>query len=246
MEMEGKSWVDAVKELLGISHDEMPVVPKARDVETKGKMVLPDKNDTYKHLFAYLIKSRGIDQDVVTEFVDKKLIYEDSRRNCVFVGYDKDGEPAYASQRSSRTTGQVFRGDIKNSDKSVPFYYIGNSNTVCVVESPIDLMSYLTLLKLHGCNEFEHHMISLGGVSDKALMSFLKVHENIETIVMCLDNDEAGLNGCLRVGIKLQDEYSIRRHSPKGKDFNEDLVAMKQEMSNVIREPPDLEEDEEL
>jgi hypothetical protein len=243
MEMEGKSWVDAVKELLGISHDEMPVVLRPRDIETKDKMVLPDKNDTYKHLFAYLIKSREIDQDVVTKFVDKKLIYEDSRRNCVFVGYDKDGEPAYASQRSSRTTGHVFRGDVKNSDKSVPFYYKGNSNTVCVFESPIDLMSYLTLLKLHGCNDFEHHMISLGGVSDKALMSFLEEHEDIETIVMCLDNDEAGLNGCLRVGIALQDEYSIRRHSPKGKDFNEDLVAMKQEMTNEIREPPEVEDD---
>jgi len=240
MEMEGKSWVDAVKELLGISYDEMPVVPKARNIETKGKMVLPDRNDTYKHLFAYLIKSRGIDQDVVTEFVDKKLIYEDSRRNCVFVGYDKDGEAAYASQRSSRTTGQVFRCDVKNSDKSVPFYYKGNSNTVCVFESPIDLMSYLTLLKLHGCNDFEHHMISLGGVSDKALHRFLDDNKDIATIIMCVDNDKAGLNSCLRVGIKFQDDYSIRRHSPKGKDFNEDLQSIKEEFMNRVREPPEV------
>ena len=63
---------------------------------------------------------------------------------------------------------------------------------------------------------------------------------------MCLDNDEAGLNGCLRVGIKLQDEYSIRRHSPKGKDFNEDLVAMKEEIDREPREPPDLDEGEAL
>lgn len=239
MEMEGKSWVDSVKELLGNSYEEVQVRPKPIEPEIKGPMVLPEKNDTYKHLFAYLIKSRGIDQDIVTDFVDKKLIYEDSRRNCVFVGYDKGGEPAYASQRSSRTTGQIFRSDVKNSDKSVPFYYPGKSNTVCVFESPIDLMSYLTLLRLHNCNDFEHHMISLGGVSDKALLSFLEDHEDIETIVMCVDNDEAGLNSCLRVGIKLQDDYSIRRHSPRGKDFNEDLVAMKQELFNEVREPPD-------
>lgn len=246
MEMDSKSWVDAVKDLLGNSYEEVHVKSKPIEPEVKGPMILPKKNDTYKHLFAYLIKSRGIDQDIVTDFVDKKLIYEDSRRNCVFVGYDKEGEPAYASQRSSRTTGQIFRGDVKNSDKSVPFCYPGKSDTVCVYESPIDLMSYLTLLRLHNCNDFEHHMISLGGVSDKALLSFLEDNKDIETIVMCVDNDEAGLISYLRVGIKLQDDYSIRRHSPRGKDFNEDLVAMKQEMVNDIREPPSQEEGEDL
>src|SRR6056297_1647443 len=65
MEIEGKTWIDSVKELLGISHEELPVLPKVRDIETKGKLQLPDKNATYKHLFAYLIKSRHIDQEVV-------------------------------------------------------------------------------------------------------------------------------------------------------------------------------------
>ena len=48
-------------------------------------MILPEKNDTYKHLFAYLIKARNIDKDIVAEFVDKKMIYEDRNKNCVFV-----------------------------------------------------------------------------------------------------------------------------------------------------------------
>lgn len=43
------------------------------NTETKGKMVLPEKNDTYKHLFAYLIKLRNIDKEVVSEFVDRQL-----------------------------------------------------------------------------------------------------------------------------------------------------------------------------
>jgi hypothetical protein len=240
MEMESKSWVDAVKELLGISHDEMPVVSKPKENETKGDMVLPDKNSSYKHLFAYLIKSRGIDQDVVTEFVDKKLIYEDRRRNCVFVGYDKERKPAYASLRSTRTVGEVFRGDVKNSDKGVPFHFEGDSKAVCVFESPIDLMSYLSLIKIYDVEDFNHHLISLGGVSDKALMSFLDKHKDIETVILCLDNDEAGTNACLRIGIKLQDNYQLRRHSPKGKDFNEDLVAINLEViGNRVREPPE-------
>lgn len=246
MEMENKSWVDAVKELLGIDHNEIPVVPKEILNEPKGDMELPVKNDTYKHLFAYLIKSRMIDSDIVTDFVDKKLVYEDSRRNCVFVGYNSSDKAAYASMRSCRTTGVAFKGDVKNSDKSVPFYYEGKSDTVCVFESPIDMMSYLSLLKLHGCNDFEHHMISLGGVSDKALRGFLDNSPGINTIVLCLDNDEAGLNACLRISIKLQDDYQMRRHSPRGKDFNDDLISTKQEEVNYrVREPPeDTMEDE--
>jgi len=240
MEMENKSWVDSVKELLGIDHNENPVVQKKVMSQPIEDMVLPDKNDTYKHIFAYLIKSRMIDSDIVTDFVNKKLIYEDSRRNCVFVGYNSSGEAAYGSMRSSRTTGEPFKGDVKNSDKSVPFYYEGKSDTVCVFESPIDMMSYLNLLKLHGCNDFEHHMISLGGVSDRALLGFLDNSPGIETIVLCLDNDEAGQNGCLRIGIKLQNEYQLRRHSPRSKDFNEDLVLLKEELAQDVRDPPEI------
>lgn len=240
MEMEGKTWVDSVKELLGITHDELPIIPKVINHETKDQMVLPEKNDTYKHLFAYLIKGRGIDSAVVSEFVEKKMLYEDKSKNCVFVGFNEVGAPAYASRRSARTVGEVFKGDVRNSDKSWPFYHTGESNTLYVFESPIDLMSYLSLLKIYNINEFNHHMISLGGVADSGLMRFLDRHEAIETIVLCLDNDEAGTDACLRIGIQLQDQYQLKRHSPKLKDFNEDLLEAIQEANNYReREPPE-------
>lgn len=241
MEMEGKSWVDSVKELLGISHDELlVVVPKVKDIEPKGKLVLPDKNDTYKHLFAYLIKSRHIDKKVVTEFVDKKMLYEDKNRNCVFVGFNDKNEPVYANRRSARTVGETFKGDVRNSDKSWPFYYKGSSNTVCVFEAPIDLMSYLSLLKVHVIEEFEHHLISLGGVTDKALQTFLKQNKKIDTIMLCLDNDQAGHDACSQINEKYGDDYKLLRHKPKGKDFNEDLVGISSdERILAAREPPD-------
>lgn len=226
MEIEGKSWVDAVKELLGINYEELPVVPKIRDAEPKGKLVLPDKNDTYKHLFAYLIKSRHIDKDIVTNFVDRKMLYEDKNRNCVFVGFTDKDKPAYASRRSARTVGEAFKGDVRNSDKSWPFHYPGSSNTVCVFEAPIDLMSYLSLLKNHGIDEFNHHLISLGGVTDKALQRFLKVNGNIDTIMLCLDNDRAGHDACSKINEKYGGDYKILRHKPNGKDFNEDLISL--------------------
>lgn len=240
MEMEGKSWVDAIKELLGISYDELPSVLVVTKMKDNRKLVLPEKNDTYKHLFAYLIKSRYIHKDVVADFVDRKMLYEDKRRNCVFVGFNDKGDPAYASRRSARTVGEVFKGDVRGSDKSWPFGYLGSSNTVCVYEAPIDLMSYMTLVKIHGIKDFNHHLISLGGVSDKALENYLKMNSSIDTIILCLDNDKAGQDACRQINEKYGSEYRILRHKPKTKDFNEDLVELSIQGSVVAaREPPD-------
>ncbi len=243
MEVEGKSWLDSVKELLGMDYDEFPVVSRKQESEAKQKLILPEVNHTYKHVFAYLIKGRHIDKEVVSDFVEKKMLYEDINRNCVFVGFNNQDEPAFASRRSARTVGKAFRGDVKNSDKSWPFYYEGSSKTVCVFESPIDLMSYLSLLKCYDIKDFDHHMISLGGVTDLGLMSFLKRNQAIERIVLCLDNDQAGSDACLRLGIKLQDNYELRRHNPVRKDFNEDLLNVSSNNCNKAREPPFEEEE---
>ena len=251
MEMESLTWVEAIKELLCIEDQELPYVPRQLSCdEDKGELVLPQKNDTYRHLFAYLIQSRGIDQSIVTTFVDKKLIYEDEKRNCVFVGYKQDGQPGYASLRSTRTMGDSFRGDVRNSDKSYGFSWEGGDHGICVFEAPIDLLSYLSLLKLHGIESFDHHLISLGGVTDKALDYYLAAHSEINKIILCLDNDPAGHEAAVRIQKKYGECYQILRHTPKNKDFNEDLIQVKKNLSVMAREPPVayevLEEDMEM
>ncbi|MFT9495047.1 DUF3991 and toprim domain-containing protein [Anaerosolibacter sp.] len=224
MVMEGKNWVDAIYTLLGVEKCDLRIVPNRSEERVEFK--LPEKNDTFKHIIAYLIRSRGIDKEVVYDFINREKIYENKNRSCVFVGYDENKEPKYASVRSTNTTGETYRGDVKNSDKTFPFCYEGTSNTVCVFEAPIDLMSYLSLLKYHEVHEFRHHMISLGGVADKALDYYLKLHPEIERIVLCIDNDEAGHFACERLNEKYHDHYKILRHSPIGKDFNDDMLSI--------------------
>ena len=68
-----------------------PIIPdehlKHRD------MVLPPKNNNYRRLFAYLIQTRGLSSEVVSDFVHRKLIYEDSvHHNIVYCGYDPEGK----------------------------------------------------------------------------------------------------------------------------------------------------------
>lgn len=244
MEMEGKSWVEAINTLLGIDPSELKVIPPPA-IEEKEEFKLPEKNDTFKHIIAYLIQTRGIDRDVVYDFINQGKLYENKYKSCVFVGRDEQGEAKYASVRSTNTAGDSFRADVKGSDKRYPFCYEGTSKTVCIFESPIDLMSYLTLLKYHEVNNFSHHMISLGGVADKALDYYLKQYKDIDRIMLCLDNDKAGHFACHQFYEKYHEKYKIVRHSPKGKDFNEDLLEIKNQFKLAkVREPPEAYLDE--
>ena len=209
MEMEGKTWVESVKQLLGISYDELAYIP--------------EKNDTYKHIFAYLIKTRKLDKDVISQFVKDKKIYEDTHNNCVFVGYDEKSNLRFASVRGTNIN-KKFRRDIENSDKGYPFCVNGTSDTLLIFEAPIDLMSYMTLLKLHGISNFNHHMISMGGTSYIPIEKYLKRYPEITNITLCLDSDDEGNFFSQKIREKFGDDYEISKHIPKGKDFNEELI----------------------
>lgn len=242
MHMENKTWVEAVKELLGLPpeyHEHSGTLNQSalKEDPHKKAFVLPEKNDTYRHLFAYLIGTRKIDKQLVYDLVKLNKIYENKYYNCcVFVGYDKNGEAKYAAIRGTNSALQ-YRKDVAGSDKSYPFAVDIRGGKVCndgelrsknlfVFESPIDLMSYLSLLKLHRIKDFEAHCISLGGVCDPALERFLNEHPEITEITLGLDNDEAGRFACEQIQQKYSERYTIRRHLPENKDFNEDLVKL--------------------
>lgn len=223
MELEGKTWVESVKELLGITHDELPYIePPPKDIEEKGELILPKKNNTYKHIFAYLIKTRKIDSKVVQEFVKNKQLYEDERRNCVFVGYDDDKNPKFISLRG--TGDKRYRKDLWGSDKTYPFHKEGKNDKLLIFESAIDLMSYVTLAKIHNIKDFDYHMISMGGTSYLPIDYYTSKHPNIKKMILCLDNDDEGHFFSQQIRERYGDSFHISKHVPTLKDFNEDLI----------------------
>lgn len=87
-----KSYPEAVEYLLGGSFGSLitspPIVKETKPFE------LPPKNDNMRRVYAYLVKHRGIDSNVLNAFVNAEMIYESTDyHNAVFVGYDKDGVP---------------------------------------------------------------------------------------------------------------------------------------------------------
>ena len=63
----------------------------------KKELVLPEKDDNYRRVYAYLLKTRFIDKEIVNAFVQRKMIYQEkNRKNLVFVGHNEAGKPVYA------------------------------------------------------------------------------------------------------------------------------------------------------
>lgn len=239
MHMEQKSWGQAVRQLVELNKDPNYQIGKKVEhpaPEIKGAFVLPDKNNTFKHLFAYLIQHRKIDKDLVYQLVKEKKIYENDKRSVVFVGYDEHGEAKYASVRSTNTLGKDFKGDVANSDKSYSFSLEGKTDTVRVFESAIDLMSYYTLMKMYGI-EPEDHMVSLGSLADSALQKYYINHPNISRIVFCLDNDQWGREATTRYYEKYNTPvFVVDVHLPPSKDWNQTLVQYVATETELLKE----------
>ena len=235
---DAKSVPEAVQLLLEFNGDPITVTevrPAYYNSERNtGEMELPRKNENYKRLFAYLIKTRGISQKTVSDFVHDKLIYEEAdHHNIVFCGRDPKGEVKYAGMRGTYDAPgrEPFKCDVPGNDKNYGVNIVNRQNDeLKVFEGVIDLMSYIDLT-----GDRESNKLVLGMVADNPLSQFLKDYNHIHKITFCLDNDEAGLKAMLgdrdhdgMVGLYRMRAYETDYEIPKyGKDWNEDLLYKK-------------------
>ena len=220
-------WADAVEELIGEERSfqiitQRPVIREP----SKDTFVLPEKNRDNKHVYAYLTKTRMIHPDIVKEFVEKKLLYENIKKSCVFVGCTKEGNAKYANIRSTNTIGDPFKGDAASSDKRFGFARVGSNHVLTVMEAPIDLLSYMSIFRLHNKSHIieKDHLLSLGGVSDNALIQYLEDHPEITKIRLGLDNDIVGNEACEKIFKQYSGKYQVERIGIREKDFNETLI----------------------
>ena len=101
--------------------------------KVKKPFKLPPANDTNRRVFAYLLKHRHLDREVLTTFVRLGLVYEDQKyHNAVFVGMDKDGTARHAHKRSTNSQGKAFRVTAEGSDFRYAFNWPGTSGHLLV------------------------------------------------------------------------------------------------------------------
>ena len=216
----------AVQELLGqtvtpLSHSP----PKVSAKEEKKEFRLPEANTNMHRVYAYLIKQRFISPDIISHFAKQHTLYEDKEHhNAVFVGVDENGVPRQASKRSTNSYGNSLRITCQGSDTRYSFAHFGESKRLYVFEAPIDMMSFLTL---YPKDWQKHSYIAMNGVYENAVLTALKNHSNLREIVLCVDNDEGGIEAVDRLrDILHENGYpNVKRLAPEFKDWNECLKS---------------------
>lgn len=231
-EYEGVTREEAIKilkdDLVGTINQSVRHNEKENMKVAKGEIELPEANEKNSRAIAYLSKTRKIDYDIVKEMINKGDIYEDTKHNVVFLGKDSEGVVKYATKRGSNTY-KKFVGEVTNSDKRYGFNFKSDKNTskLYVFESPIDLLSHMTLTKRYNIDYNMQNRLSLGGVSDVALEQYLKDNPNINELFLCLDNDDAGREATAKIFEKYNTSYLIKVNFTKqGKDYNEYLLNL--------------------
>lgn len=204
---------------------------------------LPIKDKNNDLVIRYLCEIRKIDKVIVEDFISKGMIYQSANfKNAVFVGYDGN-KPAYAFKRSIFKN---FKLDHAGSKKAFSFNYTNsNCDVLHVFEASIDLLSYMTLLKMKKIDYTELNYLSLAGASDKiaakseayipiALKAYLERNPNIKTIVFHLDNDEVGIGATAKIISILNSKYQcIDEHPKMHKDVNELLLYVNKSTNNL-------------
>ncbi len=235
-DVEGLSFLDAAQCILG----ELPNVPpthKPPATPPKTVFTLPPKHANNRRVFSYL-RSRGIDPEIINHCIKHGQLYEDAEHhNCVFVGF-KNNIPAYAALRGTLSDA-TYAGEGIGSDKRFSFAVPlrASGKTLCVFESAIDALSYLTLLKLRGRDWRTANTLSLSGIYQPkkngeirfpmALEQYLKDNPGVERIVLCLDNDEPGRMAAESIQRALG-SYEVIDNPPRsGKDYNDQLRFLK-------------------
>ena len=171
----------------------------------------------------------GNGASIVAHFAKAKTLFEDAKyHNCVFLGTDEQGVPRHAHKRSCNSVGKAFRQNIEGSDPRYSFHHIGTDGQLFVFEAPIDLLSYITM---HPEDLQSHSYVACCGTSAIPVLSMLERISSPKEVYLCLDNDQAGETGSLRMAEKIAEQFNIAsdRLLPEHKDWNDALCARNQE-----------------
>ena len=121
---------------------------------------------------------------------------------------------------------------MEGSDPRCSFHHIGTDGSLYVFEAPIDLLSYITL---HPEDWQRHSYVACCGTSIQPVRKLLERLPQINTILLCLDNDEAGHLASERMKMQLAGRYAVERLIPEHNDWNDDLTAEEPTYTQIMK-----------
>ena len=205
---------------------------KAKKSCKKGEVELPEKDKDNRCAYAYLLKSRGIEQSVIRYFLGKNMLYQDIHKNCVF-----HTGTIFGCIRGTDTS-KRFVGDLDGCDYDECFYFRGSNDakTLVVAEAPIDIMSVMSQFCREKKRYTNYCYLATAGTNkiNSVFHHIKKEAENgrpIEKVLIAMDSDKWGEDAAKKIAEKLN-EYGVeyeRFAPPQGKDWNEYILLTKGE-----------------
>ena len=182
----------------------------------------PERNADSEIVIRYLTQDRGIEKTVLEPLLKTWDIYEDREtHNPVFLGRDENRIPRYAAIFENEFS------EISGSDKAYSFSCGSIGKEMYVFEDPISLLSFQCLYpesRSEGC------FVSLGGFEDTAMLANIDRYPWIDTIYLCLDNDNASDVAAAKLVQAIPKDIAVTRFMPIRKDWN-----------SVLREKDELD-----
>lgn len=232
--VDGRGFVDAVRELCGEQPSYSPPVVEKRE---RKPFMLPEGNPDCKRVIRYL-QNRGISLPVIEYCIRSEILYESAPyHNAVFIGKDEKQIPRYAFLRGIYDSGgRSFKMEQAGSEKAFGFCIPSKENScrVAVYEACIDALAHMTLEN----GNMTKYRLALGGISAPkegsqkkmveskkplALEQFLHDHPEIQEMEICTDNDFAGRWACAHIKKMYSDRYRIIENLPEkeGADYGD-------------------------
>lgn len=229
------SFPEAVTLLLDGEQGEAYHAAGEQTVKPPKQFVVPPASERMRRVYAYLTQRRGIDREIVSNFAQAGLLYEDAEyHNAVFIGKDEHGASRHAHKRSVNSKGKVFRMNVEGSDPRYSFHWMGTSDRLYVFEAPIDLMSFISL---YPQDWQTHSYTALCGTSEHSMLWMLEQNPQIQRVALCLDSDKAGQKAVERLtGILREYCYTdVTPMLPEAKDWNDELMARRDDANEQIK-----------
>lgn len=223
-EMLGMDFKTAVRELAGGSISYTPRRENNSFSAVKKQLVLPEKADNMKKVFAYLCQTRKINSEIVSQLAHDKLLYQDTRGNAVFVHRDENGKIVGAEIQGTNSEIR-YKGVAQGTSESVFAVKIGEPKKAYIFESAIDLLSFKQLANPEKIQNSV--LVSMAGLKPNTLKSLA---ESGVKMFSCVDNDEAGIN--FTANNKLMPCQKILEENGV-KDYNELLQKFSQTLTQT-------------
>ncbi|MCY8737580.1 DUF3991 domain-containing protein [Bacillus haynesii] len=210
MVMHGLSFRDSVEKINndigdGKIQDFKPSIPKYPE---KFIYDVEEKSST-ENIFNYLVHERKIDADLVNMLIQRDYIKEDKYKNVVFKWRDAKGKLIGANLQGTREIPldkriredrAYFKKELPTTKKATFTGFsltLGYPDNLHYFESPVDLLSYLSLNRE---NLLNCRLISMGGLKKETYIENLKLSvkeleiagRSLNSVTICVDNDQAG------------------------------------------------------